>query len=294
MDISIGLMAHNEEDKIGSLLEALLNQKTKKINVKEIIVVSSGSIDRTDEIVKNFCEKNRKIKLILQKERKGKASAINEFLKITKSEILVLESADTIPKKDAIENLCKPLNNKKIGIVTGHPIPENNNKNYLSFVVELQWLLHHKISLQKPKFGEIIAFRNLFKEIKNTVVDEEYIAMLIKNLGFKDTYAPNAIIYNTGPKTVTDFLKQRRRIYCGHLELRKKNNYKASTIGNFYVFKFLLKEAKLRKIYPVILAISLEACGRLLGLYDYYTNKKHYVWEIVKTTKKGKNNFGYT
>ncbi|MFW9876719.1 MAG: glycosyltransferase [Candidatus Thorarchaeota archaeon] len=286
MDISIGVIAYNNEDTIGSLLETILNQKTKVVNIKEIVVVSSGSIDKTNEIVKNFCEKNRKIKLVIQKRREGKYSAINEFLKVAKYNILVLESADTIPKNDAIENLCKPLNNKKIGIVASHPVPKKSNKNYLGYVVKLQWLLHHKISLEKPKFGELIAFRNLFKKIKNTAVDEEHIAMLIQNSGFKGVYAQNAIVYNFGPETVSDFLKQRRRIYCGHLELKKKNNYKTPTIGNFYMLKILLKEIKHSKVFPVTLAILLEGYGRVLGLYDYYTNKKHYIWEVVERTKK--------
>ncbi len=282
MNVSIGIMAHNEENNIGNLLKALLNQKTKKLDIKEIIVVSSGSVDKTNKIVKNFSVKDKKIKLLIQKQRGGKASAINEFLKIAKSDILVLESADTIPKRDTIENLCKPLNNKNIGIVASHPIPKNSNKNYLDFIINLQWSLHHKISLQNPKFGEGIAFRNLFNKIDNTAADEEYIAMLIKNFGFKGVYAPNAIIYNSGPKTLADFIKQRRRIFCSHLELKKKNNYKASTLNNLYVLRMLLKDNKIKNITPIILAIILEGYGRLLGLYDYYTNKKHYVWDVVK------------
>ncbi|MBU0666785.1 MAG: glycosyltransferase [Nanoarchaeota archaeon] len=45
MDVSIGVMAYNEEGNINSLLNALLKQKTKQAFIKEIIVVSSGSTD---------------------------------------------------------------------------------------------------------------------------------------------------------------------------------------------------------------------------------------------------------
>jgi len=286
MEVSIGIMAYNEGKNVGLLLKSIFNQKLKKIKIKEIVVVSSGSTDKTNEIVKNFIKKNKKIKLIIQKNREGKFSAINEFLKIAKSEILVLESGDTIPKKDAIENLCKLLNNKNVGIVASCPIPKNDKKNYLGFVIALQWKLHHKLSLQKPKFGELIAFRNLFKEIKNTAVDEEYIAMIIKNLGFKGAYAPDAIVYNTGPKTVVDFLEQRRRIYCGHLELKKKFNYKAASLNNFLVLKIILKNIKMNNIFHIIFASVLECLSRFLGIMDYYSQKEHYIWEKVDTIKK--------
>ena len=110
--------------------------------------------------------------------------------------------------------------------------------------------------------------------------------MIIKSKGFFCAYASDAIVYNSGPETIADFLKQRRRIYCGHLELKKKNNYKVSTIDNFYIFKILLKEIDLKNVFPTIFAIFLESYGRLLGLYNYYTNKNHYIWDISKTTKK--------
>ena len=54
MDISVGIMAFNEEKNIGRLLKAILSQKLNQIKITEIIVVSDGSTDKTDEIVKNF------------------------------------------------------------------------------------------------------------------------------------------------------------------------------------------------------------------------------------------------
>jgi cellulose synthase/poly-beta-1,6-N-acetylglucosamine synthase-like glycosyltransferase len=142
------------------------------------------------------------------------------------------------------------------------------------------------MSLLNPKFGELIAFRNLFRKIENTSVDEEYIAMLIKSQGLRNIYVPDSIIYNFGPRTISDFLKQKRRIYCGHLKLKKKNNYGVSTLDNFQVFGILLKEINLGNIFHVIFSILIVSYGRLLGAYDYFTNKKHYIWEIAETTKK--------
>lgn len=282
MDISVGIIVYNEENNIGNLLNSISRQKTKNVKINEIIVVSSGSTDRTNKIVRGFSKKNNKIKLIIQKKRKGKASAINEFLKKAKSEILVLESGDTLPEKNAIGSLSRPLTNKKIGIVASHPVPLNNKKSFLNSAIRLQWLLHHKISLKSPKFGELIAFRKVFDKIENTAADEEYIAMLIKNNRLLGAYAPDAMVHNTGPKTIASLIKQRRRIYWGHLELKKKYGYKAATMRNFLVFSVILKELRIKNILPVAFGIFIEVYSRLLGLYDYYTDKKHYIWNVAK------------
>ncbi|PIU72055.1 hypothetical protein COS79_04635 [Candidatus Woesearchaeota archaeon CG06_land_8_20_14_3_00_33_13] len=288
MNISIGVMAYNEEKNIGKLLNALLNQKLNQIKIKEIVVVSDGSTDKTDEIVRIFMKKSKIINLITGNERKGKALAINGFINIASSKVLVLESADTIPKKDCIEKLYLPLLNKNIGICSSHPIPINKKDSFMGFTVNLLWSLHHKISLKSPKFGELIAFKNIIKVIPNTAVDEEYISMMIQKKGFLVKYVPDAVVFNKGPTTLKDFLRQRRRIYCGHLELKKKSHYEVPTINNFNIFKNLISELDIKPKYLIWTfgAVMLEAYARLLGVVDFYSNKKHTIWKIAESTKK--------
>jgi len=64
----------------------------------------------------------------------------------------------------------------------------------------------------------------------NSAVDEISIQALITQLGYKLIYEPGCVVYNKGPLTVRDFLKQRRRIYAGHLKVRTQQNYEASTM----------------------------------------------------------------
>ena len=288
MDISVGIMAFNEEKNIGRLLKALLNQELKKVRIKEIVIVSDGCTDKTNEIVRRFMKKSKIIKLIKGNIRKGKALAINRFIKTAKPEILVLESADTLPRKDSIEKLCLPLSNKNIGICASRPIPINKKDSFMGFTINLLWSLHHKISLKSPKFGELIAFKNTIKVIPNTAVDEEYIAMIIKRKCFLAKYVHNAVVFNKGPTTVRDFLKQRRRIYCGHLELKRKCRYEAPTISNLNILKNLIVDLGIKPKHLIwtIGAVMLEAYARLLGTIDFYSNKKHIIWDIAESTKR--------
>ena len=288
MDVSVGIMAFNEEKNIGRLLKALLSQELKKIRIKEIIVVSEGSIDKTDEIVRKFMKENKIVKLITENKRRGKALAINKFIKTSKSEIFILESADTLPEKGCIEKLCIPLLNKNVGICASHPIPLNKKDSFMGFTINLLWALHHRISLKNPKFGELIAFKKVINKIPTTAVDEEYIAMLIQKKGFLAKYVPDAVVFNKGPTTIRDFLVQRRRIYCGHLYLRRDSNYAAQTINSIFIFKNLLKILELKPKYLIWTfgAGFLESYSRLLGKIDFYFNKNYNIWKIAETTKK--------
>ena len=64
---------------IKKILDALHWQITENIVITNIVVVSSGSTDRTDDIVREYCLKYPNFYLIREKERAGKAAAINSF-----------------------------------------------------------------------------------------------------------------------------------------------------------------------------------------------------------------------
>ncbi|MBW1803352.1 MAG: glycosyltransferase [Deltaproteobacteria bacterium] len=133
--VSVGVMAHNEENIIGRCLDSLINQKIQMSTIKEIIVVSSGSTDATDEIVKSYAKKNTSIRLIIQPERLGKASAINAFLSRAKGEIAVLISADVVPEPHTVEALISPFSISGVGMTGAHPIPQNTDRHFVGFCV---------------------------------------------------------------------------------------------------------------------------------------------------------------
>lgn len=288
LSISVGICAYNEEKNIEYLLNSLKKQEADSVDIEQIIIVSDGSTDKTDEIVQSF-NWNNKIRLVKLKERFGKYAAVNEFLKIAKSSILVLVSADTILDEEAIKNLCHPfLREGNLGMTGGHPIPINPRDSFIGYLVNLQWYLHHKLSLIQPKFGELIAFRNIINELPPTLVDEEQIACIIKRKGHELKYIPDAFVYNKGPDNIRDLLLQRRRIYAGHLMLKKEYNYEVTTFNGIRICKCLLTdlplEYKKNKLW-LLWSICVEIIARMLGRCDSIFKKKYYRWKIAKSTK---------
>ena len=83
INCSIGIIVYNEAANIGKLLNALLTQQLEQVVIEDIFVVSSACTDDTDDIVRKYCEKNPKIKLITEPERRGKSSAINRFIEVS-------------------------------------------------------------------------------------------------------------------------------------------------------------------------------------------------------------------
>jgi len=283
-------MAYNEGANIGKLIDSLLSQKTSISSIDEIYVVASGCTDDTETVVEKYTHTDNRVKLLIQKEREGKASAINLFLSRAKGDILVLAGADTVLEKNTVENLVKPFSDPMVGMTGGRPVPVNSVDNFIGFAVDLLWKMHHRVSLDHPKMGELVAFRNLIKGIPgNTAVDEASIEAMVRGLGYRLKYVDDAIVYNKGAENVGDFLKQRRRIAAGHLHLRLSQGYTVSTTSWRTVLKPFLKEIRLggKSISWTVGAVFLELYARFLGYYDFYIRKKNpFIWDVASSTKR--------
>ena len=286
---SIGIMAYNEAANIGRLLESLRHQRTSTAAITEMVVVASGCTDATELIVQSHAKEDDRIRLLVQRHREGKASAINQFLLEAREKIVVLCSADLVPLADAIEQLVAPFADSELGMTCARPVPVDDPATFMGFAAHMLWDLHHKINLVNFKAGELVALRKIFERIPyHTAVDEASIEPVIRGQGYSVKYIPTALVYNKGPETVTDFLNQRRRIYAGHLAVRKLLGYSVSTMSGAKVLGIVIRNLDVRpRAFLWTWAVAgLEVYGRWLGVRDYLKRRDHQVWQIAKTTKE--------
>ena len=287
---SIGVTAHNEEQNIGQCLRGLQNQLLREVEITEIIVVASGCTDRTHEIVEEIAAIDSRVRLIVQAERKGKTSAINLFLAQAQEDICVLESGDTIANEVAIEHLVRMFHDPKVGMTGAQKVPVNTPDHITEYLSFLRLKMEHELCLEIPRLGEMIAFRKVFDAIPPDVaMDEAFVEAIVEQRNMEVRYAPDAVVYNMGPKTVSDFIKQRRRNHAGHLHLKRRYGYKVSSLNSRVVARVGLQQAigALRLIGVLALLAAVEGWARVLGSYDYYLRgRKHEVWDIAWSTKQ--------
>lgn len=286
---SVGVTAYNEEANIGRLLDALLNQHVHDVEISEIIVVASGCTDNTIPIVESIAAREPRVRLFTQPKREGKTAAINLFLSNANEKICVLESGDTLPHEDAVEHLVRMFADPTVGMTGAHKIPVNTPDHLVGLFTHLRLRLEHQLCLEIPRLGEMIAFRKVFDHIPPDVaMDEAFVEALVVQRGMRVRYAPDAVVYNTGPDTISDWVRQRRRNHAGHLYLKSKYGYAVSSIQNTRVAKVALKEiwGAVRLVWTLFLLAVLELWSRLLGWYDFAIKKdRHVVWDMAWSQK---------
>jgi len=287
---SVGITAYNEEANIGHLLAALVDQHVHEVEIAEIIVVASACTDRTVEIVQEYMTLDERIKLIQQERREGKTSAINIFLAASFCDICVLESGDTIPHEYAVEHMVRMFRDPNVGMVGAQKVAVNTPDHVTGLLSHLRLRMEHELCLEIPRLGEMIAFRKVFEYIPPDVaMDEAFVEAIVVRNGMQVRYAPDAIVYNTGPTTINDFIRQRRRNHAGHLYLKHKYGYKVSSIQNRRVARIAFKElwGIARLAWVIFLLAFIEGMSRVLGWYDFAVKRdRHVVWNMAWTQKQ--------
>lgn len=290
LDCSVGIMAYNEEANIAHAIDSILRQKLTAGTITEVIVVASGCEDRTCAIVTGIASGEPRVRLIEQERREGKASAVNLFIGAARCPVLVMVSADVLVEDGALDALVRHFQDPSVGMAGGHPTPVNGHGTFLGHAVHLQWRLHDRIARDTPKLGEMVAFRNVIPGIPlDTAVDELSLQALITQLGYRLVYEPRAVVYNRGPESVHDFLRQRRRIYAGHLRIRDRQGYSAPTMSARRAGRALLGSGSFtspREALWTLGTVGLEATARALGRYDTVRGRRPpYMWDMCATTK---------
>jgi hypothetical protein len=179
-----------------------------------------------------------------------------------------------------------------VGMTGAHKVPVNTPDHIVGYLSHLRLKMEHQLCLEIPRLGELIAFRKVFDQIPPDVaMDEAFVEALVIRRGLQVRYAPDAVVFNMGPETVQDFIKQRRRNHAGHLHLKAKYGYEVSSMGSFRLIKLAVDEiwGALRLIWILGVLASLEGYARMLGWWDYRIHKRtHVIWDIAWTTKEVK------
>lgn len=286
---SVGITAYNEEANIGRLLEAILAQRLYEVEISDIIVVASGCTDGTVDVVREYLPRDPRLQLHVQDRREGKTSAVNVFLAHAREKICVLESGDTLPREDTVEAMVRMFHDPAVGMTGAHKVAVNTPEHIVGVLSHLRLQLEHQLCLEIPRLGELIAFRKVFDQLPADVaMDEAFVEAFIIRRGMQVRYAPDAIVYNMGPQSVGDFVRQRRRNYAGHLYLKEKYGYQVSSLQNSRVVRIALGEVwgAVRLVATLGFLALLETYSRVLGAWDYRVRKrKHLVWDMAWSTK---------
>jgi len=239
--VSILIPAKDHEKEIGKTLDCLLKSDYPEDKM-EIVVVTSGSTDRTTEVCKEFTSKGPIRVLDKPLSRKGKPAALNLGLASAKGEFIAIYDADTITKPETIRNLVAPFGESEVSAVTGPVQVLNEGENKLTKGTALEYTFYSGAGLLyeiRERLGQGLNLlgrnycirKDLLKSLggfEETSLTEDFSLMFkLKEQGKRIAFSPKAVASDIVPPKWDAFSTQRKRWATGWNEENKK--YMAQT-----------------------------------------------------------------
>ncbi len=98
--ISVIMSVYNGEKYLEESIQSILNQSFRDF---EFIIVDDGSSDRTLEILKDYTEKDSRVKIITNEKNIGLTKSLNKAIKIAQGKYIARQDADDISLPQRLE-----------------------------------------------------------------------------------------------------------------------------------------------------------------------------------------------
>jgi len=124
--VSIILPTHNRDVLLPRAIKSVLNQTFKDF---ELIIVDDGSTDNTEETIKKFQGKDKRIVYIKNKKNRGAAVSRNKGIKVAKGEYIAFQDSDdewTLEKLEKQIKIFQRLPNT-FGVIYSDALVVNKN-----------------------------------------------------------------------------------------------------------------------------------------------------------------------
>ena len=253
MKISFLIPVHNEEKIIRKTLSHLIELPYENY---EIIIGLDGCTDGTEDIVKEFAKRNKKIKFFSLNLRKGKPSVVNYIIKKARGEIIIINDADWgffAKDKNSLGKFIRIFDDKNVGgIAESFPV-EWNKESLLTCNIWFKMVAYSSyywILFQKKKFTYFDKNKQYLKTHK----------MFLTNIFKKNLYKENKSLGDDFERTY-EIMKRGYKIAV----FSDENIPRMKAFYNKIKFKDLFKQ-KIRTAVARKQILEIED----IGLFDYY------------------------
>jgi cellulose synthase/poly-beta-1,6-N-acetylglucosamine synthase-like glycosyltransferase len=185
----------------------------------EIMVISDGSDDGTDETVLRYKEAG--VRLVRQNERQGKTAGLNLAVPQARGQILVFSDANALYHSDAIRQLVRHFGDPQVGYVVGNArYVEKASATQAAEAEGLYWKLETWLKKKESAFysvvggdGAIYAIRReLFMLLLPTDINDFLNPLQIIQRGYLGIFEPAAVSYEEAAGSFKKEFRRRVRI----------------------------------------------------------------------------------
>lgn len=216
-NVSILIAAHNEDEVIEATLRNKL-QLDYPSDKREILVISDGSEDRTEEIVRRFHDQG--VKLLVQNPRQGKTAALNRAASEAVGEILVFSDANSMYRPDALRAIVANFADPRVGYVTGKMIYVDETGSVIGDGCSAYMKYENVLRDLETRVGSVVGVdggvdavrKALYEPMRPELLPDFVLPLSVVDKGYRVVYEPAAILMEQTLTNTSDEMRMRVRV----------------------------------------------------------------------------------
>jgi cellulose synthase/poly-beta-1,6-N-acetylglucosamine synthase-like glycosyltransferase len=188
--VSIVMIVRNEEQRLESKMRNLLGLDYPP-GCWQIVVVSDGSTDQTNTILRQYASDPR-VQVLMNQLSRGKASGLNDAIHLAAGEVVVLSDVRQKIEPRAVRLLMENFADPEVGCVSGALMLGDPESGETGKGMGLYWRIEKRIRELESGSGSVVGAtgalyavrRELLSQVpEGTILDDVYIPMQVARQG---------------------------------------------------------------------------------------------------------------
>ena len=265
--VSVVIAAYNESSCIERTVRNKLAQQYMAERL-EVIVVSDGSEDGTDQILERLAVSEPRLRWWRQEPRAGKSAALNGAIRQARGDIVVFADANSVYAPDAVSRLVSNFGDPQVGYVTGKMVYGNPSGGAIGDGCSAYMRFENWLRQQETAIGSVVGVdggvdamrRRLFQELRADQLPDFVTPLRVIAQGYRVVFDPGALLHEDALEDQSSEFRMRVRVTLRALWALRDCRSLLSPVGN-PVFAWQLWSHKVLRylaFIPLCVALGLS------------------------------------
>jgi poly-beta-1,6-N-acetyl-D-glucosamine synthase len=264
--VSIVMVVHNEEKILGRKIENLLGLNYPKEKF-QLHVVSDGSTDRTEEILRSYNHDSR-VNTICLPQRRGKAACLNDGIGAARGAIVLFTDVRQEIESEALRLLVENFADPAVGAVSGELMLGDPASGEAGVGMGLYWRVEKVIRELESCSGSVVGATGALYAVRrellvplppDTILDDVYLPMNVVRQGLRVVFDGRARAWDSPHLGGRREFARKVRTLSGNYQLLQLAPWLLSE-RNPIRFEFVSHKL-MRLVIPFALVMSVISSG---------------------------------
>jgi poly-beta-1,6-N-acetyl-D-glucosamine synthase len=201
--VSVVIVVRNEENVLDEKLQNLFDLDYPEERL-QVIVVSDGSTDNTEAILRKYAA-NPRVHALMNSLQQGKASGVNDAMAWATGEIIVFTDARQRIERTALRLLAENFADPEVGCVSGELMLGDPESGEVVKGTGLYWRIEKWIRELESSAGSVVGATGALYAVRRslipalpagTILDDVYIPMFVARNGARVVFDGRARVWD--------------------------------------------------------------------------------------------------